>query len=314
MPKPAVVLFNMGGPTSLFEVEGFLKNLFNDPNILDIKSSFLRSTLASFITNKRLEESKKMYQAIGGSSPIVSHTFALTELLNSLDKEHFYTYCMRYSPPFAKDVFADLQQKGIDCIILFSMYPQYSFTTTKSSLLDIHSALKKLQFSPKIRVIERYFSHLDYNELILKRVLQALGERNPSDYTLLFSTHAIPQATVKKGDNYPFECAQNVDTFTQIAKQKGIEFQEILLSFQSKIGPVKWTTPTTKDTIKTLKGRNVVVFPLAFTIDNSETDYELSIDYANLAKQSGLSDYIVAQCFNAKQDFAEFIINMIKSQ
>lgn len=313
MPKPAVVLFNMGGPTSLFEVEGFLKNLFSDPNILSIKSSFLRTTLANFITNKRLEESKKMYQAIGGSSPIVSHTFALTELLNSLDTEHSYTYCMRYSPPFAKDVFKDLQQKGIDSIILFSMYPQYSFTTTKSSLLDIHAALKELKFTPKIRVIERYFSHLAYNELILNRILQALNGKNPNEYTLLFSTHAIPQATVKKGDNYPTECAQNVDTFIQIAKQKGIEFRKVLLSFQSKIGPVKWTTPTTKDTIKTLSGQKVVVFPLAFTIDNSETDYELSIDYANLAKQSGLSDYIVVRCFNAEQDFAKFIIEMIQS-
>ena len=313
MSKPAVVLFNMGGPTSLFEVEGFLKNLFNDPNILDIKSSFLRSTLASFITNKRLEESKKMYQTIGGASPIISHTFALTERLNSLDNEHFYTYCMRYSPPFAKDVFADLQQKGVDSIVLFSMYPQYSFTTTKSSLLDIHAALKELKFAPKIRVVERYFSHLGYNELILKRILQALGEKNPRDYTLLFSTHAIPQATVKKGDNYPCECTQNVDTFTQVAKQKGVEFDEILLGFQSKLGPVKWTTPTTKDTIKTLKGRNVVVFPLSFTIDNSETDYELSIDYANLAKQSGLSDYIVAKCFNAELDFARFIIEMVQA-
>ena len=310
MSKQAVVLFNMGGPNSLFEVEGFLKRLFSDPHILHISNNFVRKMMANFITSKRLPAAKANYQAIGGGSPLIKHTLALTTLLNPLDTERFYTYCMRYTPPFAKDVLADLSHQGIESLGLFSMYPQYSTTTTKSSLIDIKQALCESRYSPKIRVVERYFNNYRFCELIVKSIQNTLGERDPSDFTLLFSAHAIPQSLIKKGDHYPYECEQNIALVKEILDTKRIGFKQILHSYQSKLGPIKWVGPTTQSVIASLKNQRVLVFPLAFTIDNSETDYELSIECAHIAKEAGVKEYLVARCFNASEDFARFIIAM----
>lgn len=308
MNKQAVVLFNMGGPNSLFEVEGFLKRLFSDPHILNIPNTFVRNMVASLITSKRLSTAKANYQAIGGGSPLIKHTLELTNVLNALDPQCFYTYCMRYTPPFAKDVLEDLRLKGIESLVLFSMYPQYSTTTTKSSLVDIKQALCETQYSPKIRVVERYFNDYAFCELIVKSIQNALGDRDCSEFTLVFSAHAIPEALVKKGDHYPYECEQNIALVKEILDTKQMHFKQILHSYQSKIGPVKWVGPTTQSVIASLKDQKVLVFPLAFTIDNSETDYELSIECAHIAKNAGVREYIVARCFNASEDFASFIV------
>ena len=313
MSKQAVVLFNMGGPNSLFEVEGFLKRLFSDPHILNIPNSLVRNMVANFITSKRLQAAKANYQAIGGGSPLIKHTLALTNVLNALDSQCFYTYCMRYTPPFAKDVLADLCQQGIESLVFFSMYPQYSTTTTKSSLVDIKQALCETKYSPKIRVVERYFNDYRFCELIVKSLQEALGQRDPSEFTLLFSAHAIPQSLVKKADHYPYECEQNIALVKEILDTKRIHFKQILHSYQSKLGPIKWVGPTTQSVIASLKNHKVLVFPLAFTIDNSETDYELSIECAHIAKEAGVREYIVARCFNASKDFAKFIISMVRN-
>ena len=157
----------MGGPSNLFEVETFLKNMFADPHILQVKSTFMRKIIGTIIVNKRLEEAKKNYQAIGGKSPITPTTFALTQKLNQLDPSTYYTYAMRYTPPYADMVVMDLLHRGIEEIVLFSMYPQYSTTTTKSSLVDIKQALCETKYSPKIRVVERYFNDYRFCELIV---------------------------------------------------------------------------------------------------------------------------------------------------
>lgn len=313
MGKQAVVLFNMGGPNSLFEVEGFLKRLFSDPHILNIPNTFMRNMMANLITSKRLQAAKANYQAIGGGSPLIRHTLALTNLLNTLDPQRFYTYCMRYTPPFATDVLADLRQQDIQSLVFFSMYPQYSTTTTKSSLVDIKRALCETKYNPKIRVIERYFNNYHFCELIVKSLQEALGERDPREFTLLFSAHAIPQSLVKKGDHYPYECEQNIALIKEILDTKQIHFKQILHSYQSKLGPIKWVGPTTQNIIASLKDHKVLVFPLAFTIDNSETDYELSIECAHIAKEAGVREYIVSRCFNASEDFANFIISMVQN-
>ncbi|MGI0440449.1 ferrochelatase [Helicobacter himalayensis] len=312
MSKQAVLLFNMGGPNSLYEVEGFLKQLFNDPHILGIRNNFLRRNLANFIANKRLEEAKRNYQAIGGCSPIITHTLNLINMLNALDSTRFYTYCMRYTPPFAKDVLADLQNQNFSSLVLFSMYPQYSTTTTKSSLVSIQQALSELKFTPKIKVIERYFSHYGYNKLIISHIKKALDGADSKDFTLILSAHALPQSLVKKGDTYPQECEHNLAMLKEMLDTQQLHFKNILLTYQSKIGPIKWIGPTTQEVLKSLKNDKVLIFPLSFTIDNSETDYELAIECKHLAQQNGIKDFRVASCFNDSSEFAQFIVDMVE--
>lgn len=118
-PKEAVILLNMGGPNSLYEVGVFLKNMFDDPFILTIKNNFMRKMVGKMIVNSRIEKSKKIYEKLGGKSPLTPITFALTERLNKLDPSRFYTYAMRYTPPYASMVLQDLALKEVESLVFF---------------------------------------------------------------------------------------------------------------------------------------------------------------------------------------------------
>lgn len=310
--KKAVVLLNMGGPSSLFEVETFLKNMFADPHILQIKSNFLRKIIGSVIINKRLDEAKKNYQAIGGKSPITPLTFALTQKLNELDPSTYYTYVMRYTPPYAEMVVMDLISKGIEEIVLFSMYPQYSSTTTKSSLQDFEDACKKHHFKGKIRSIDSYADDPIFIDLVAKDIQKSLEGKDAKDFTLILSAHGLPQSIIDAGDPYAKECQKSLEALKKHLLSLGINFKEVLLSYQSKVGSMKWLEPSTKNTIKGKK--DILIYPIAFSIDNSETLFELDIELSALAKKAGVQEFIRTPCLNDTQGFAEFIIQSTQGE
>ena len=311
--KKAIVLLNMGGPNSLFEVKTFLKNMFNDPYILPIKSDFLRAMVGSFIVNKRLEEAQSNYQKIGGKSPLVGHTFALCQALSQMESQTYFTYAMRYTPPFADNVVQDLKGRGIQEIILFSMYPHFSYTTTASSVQDFLSALKRYNFAPKVQVIERYYMQDSYNRVILNRILEALNGEDSKEFHLIFSAHSLPQKNIKRGDPYQKEILENVEILKTMLKAQNMEFASIKVAYQSKIGPIKWLEPNLQDCLPKYKGKKLLIYPIAFTIDNSETDFELSIQYRALAQNIGIKDYRVAKCLNATPSFARCILEILNS-
>lgn len=308
----AVVLLNMGGPNSLGEVEVFLKNMFNDPYILPIKSNFFRSMVASFITYRRLEESKNNYRKIGNKSPLVEHTFKLCQKLEILDNSYFYTYAMRYTPPFANLVAKELQSKNIQEVVLFSLYPHFSYTTTQSSYDDFLKALKALNYQPKVHFIKHYFDNQSYNKAILNRIKETLGDEDSKAFHLIFSAHSLPQKNIDNGDPYQKEILANVDTLKEMLPKVGLEFASIQVAYQSKLGPVKWLEPSLGDYLKNYKGKKLIIYPIAFSLDNSETDFELSIQYKQEAEKIGILDYRVSKCLNDSEDFARFILEQTK--
>ncbi len=302
----------MGGPNHLSEVEIFLKNMFADPYILTLKSALMRKLLGGIIVKKRLEAAKNNYRAIGGKSPITPLTFSLTKKLQELDLDRFYSYAMRYTPPYATLALEEMRQKGIEKIHLFSMYPQYSSATTLSSFVDVKNALKKLDYSPKIRVIERYHNHLSYIKMCADIVLQRLEDRNANDFVLVFSAHSLPESFIKNNDPYQRECEESLELLKLEFKNRDIRFKNIFLSYQSKIGPVKWIGPSTKEILSSLKGENVVISPLGFSIDNSETIYEIDIEYRELAKKVGIGEFLLCPCPNDSLEFARLILELLK--
>lgn len=310
----AVVLLNMGGPNSLDEVATFLKNMFADPCILSVKNEFFRSMLGNVIVNSRIEKSKKMYEKIGGCSPLTEITFKLTQKLQKRNPSTFYTYAMRYVPPYSLAVMQEIMQKNIHDITLFSMYPQYSSTTTYSSFSDISLALKTLNFTPRIRTIDRYATHPLFIKAITQSIKDTLNGRNAKDFVLILSAHSVPISRIKKGDPYQQEC-QDCKALLQTELEKNdIIFKDIQLCYQSKVGPVKWIGPYTDSVIKSLAPSNMIIYPLSFTIDNSETKYELAIQYAELAKSLGIKEYLVCECLNDSDLFVEFIESMTSYQ
>ncbi|MCI5968234.1 MAG: ferrochelatase [Helicobacter sp.] len=303
----------MGGPNSLFEVKTFLKNMFNDPYILPIKSPFLRAMVGGFIVNKRLEDAQSNYQKIGGKSPLVGHTFALCEALNALESEYYFTYAMRYTPPFADVVAQDLKGRGIKEVVLFSMYPHFSYTTTASSMEDILRAFKACGFAPKVVQVERYYKERAYNLIVIERIKEALNGENSKDFHLIFSAHSLPQKNIENGDPYQKEILENAEILESLFKEMGLEFASIKVAYQSKIGPLKWLEPNLQDLLPKYKGKKLLIYPISFTMDNSETDFELSLQYREIAHRIGILDYRVARCLNDGGDFAQCILEIVKN-
>lgn len=309
-PKTAILLLNMGGPTDIEGVEPFLKNIFADPLLLPIKNSLIRKMVGNIIVSKRLESVKENYRKIGGHSPLIKHTFALTSTLNALDSSKIYSYAMRYSPPFCKNVLADLKAQGVQDLVLFSLYPQFSTATTYSSLLDAKSCLKSLEYAPRVSVVEHFSEYVPFYELIADEIISTLDGADSKEFVLLLSAHGLPQSLVEKGDCYVEHCEMGKQIICKILQSRGVDFAKIVLCFQSKVGPMRWIEPSTKDTIATHKDSKIIIYPLAFTIDNSETDYELKIQYKELADSLGVRDYRVCECLNDKEGFAKVIIDL----
>jgi ferrochelatase len=300
----------MGAPRNLDEVGVFLKNMFKDKNIITTKSDFLRSMIAFFITTTRLKEAKNNYKKIGSISPLVAKTDELLEVVSKEFPKDVVVNIMRYTPRFSKDVIAVLKEKEIQEVVLLPLYPHYSTTTVKSSLEDFYESAKELDFNPTIKEIKPYFEDPLYNNSIIQTIKDVLKDADPQKIDLIFSAHSLPKKIVEKGDSYQDEIEEHVRILTALLKENGLDFSEFHLAYQSKLGPLPWLEPNLRDKLHELKGRLVLVVPISFTLDNSETDFELSIEYKDEAKELGIVDYKVAKCpNNLSIDFIKKAIN-----
>ncbi len=299
----------MGGPNSLNEVEIFLKNMFNDKNIITVKSDLLRSFISFMIVTSRKKEARSNYAKIGGKSPIVGYTKQLVEKLDLVLKDTYVTYAMRYTPPFAKEVIKELKQKNITDITLLPLYPHYSTTTTKSSLENFQDTLHV-----EAKNIKRFYENNLYNELLIDKIEELLKDKNSEEFELIFSAHSLPQSIVDAGDSYQKEILIHVELLKKILKDKNIVFKNIHIAYQSKLGPVKWLEPSLEDKLKSLTCKKVIISPISFTIDNSETEFELSIEYKEVADKLKFEEYLVAKCPNDDEKFVKVISQLISSE
>lgn len=300
--KRAVVLMNMGGPNNINEVQVFLKNMFNDKYILGIPQP-IRALVAKFIISRRLDESKSNYELLGGMSPIVGHTKRLVRRLNNiLDADVFYE--MRYTPPFANEVIEKI--KDYDEIYAIPMYPHYSSTTTKSSIENFTNIARKYKLENKIKTIDSYFDDENYNKAIVERIKESLNGDDSNDFELVFSAHGLTQRTIDKGDLYQKHILENVKYAKAQLDKQNIKFKKIHVAYQSRLGPMEWLRPYMEDKLKEIEN-NVIIYPISFTVDNSETQFELDIEYKEVADELGIKDYRVAKAPNSHLFFLETI-------
>jgi len=299
----------MGGPNNLDEVEVFLKNMFNDKNIITVKSDLLRSFIAFMIVTSRKKEAQSNYKKIGGKSPIVAHTKELVKKLQLELVDTYVTFAMRYTPPFAKEVIEELKQKNITEITLLPMYPQYSTTTTKSSLEDFKEACEGLHV--KIKHVDRFYENNLYNNLLIDKIEELLENKDSKEFELIFSAHSLPQSIINSGDTYQKEILLHVELLKKILKKREVQFKNIHVAYQSKLGPVKWLEPSLENKLKSLTCKKVIISPVSFTVDNSETEFELSIEYKEVAEKLSFEEYLVAKCPNDSNTFVEAINKII---
>jgi len=307
----ALLLLNMGGPNNVEEVELFLRNMFADKNILTM-NRYTRKLVATIIINKRLDEVKENYGLLGGKSPLPELTYQLiSKLKNKLDMPIYPA--MRYVPPFADETLEKCQKEGIEELILFPMYPQYSTTTTLSSLEDIEERCKVMGYSPKITMIDPYYDHYDYIAASVEKIVEAMEGKNTAEYDLLLSAHGLPMSIIQAGDPYQNQVEANASAIKMYLHERGIKFHDIKLVYQSKVGNDAWLEPNLVDVLRNPTHRKVLIFPLAFTVDNSETVFELDIEHREIAEKIKYDDYIVAKCMNSSDKFVDLIVEKVKA-
>jgi len=287
--RKAVILLNLGGPDSLSAVRPFLFNLFYDKRIINLPNP-LRFLLAKLISAKRENTAQKIYEQIGGKSPILESTKAQADVLelrlNNEDRNYVYKVftCMRYWHPFADEVVKSVKQFDPNEVILLPLYPQYSTTTTLSSIENWQKNAKKYGLECNARIICHYHNSQDFVEShahsIVKYYKLASRIGKPR---VLFSAHSLPLSVIKKGDPYALQVEGTVKL---IVKKLNIKDLDWSMCYQSKIGPVKWLEPSTESELLRAKadGVPVVLSPISFVSEHSETLVELDIKYKAMIK------------------------------
>jgi ferrochelatase len=306
--KIAIILFNLGGPDSLEAVQPFLRNLFSDPAIITLPA-WLRLPLARFIASRRTPKALEIYGKIGGSSPIVGQTEAQARALEeALGKEHDWRgyVCMRYWHPMTEAVVRSVKRFAPDRIVLLPLYPQFSTTTTASSFKAWQAAA---DFRAPTARVESYPTEPGFIRASVELIKQGLAQVN-GPVRVLFSAHGLPEKTVKSGDPYQGQVEQ---TAQAIGEHLGsIEWS---VCYQSRVGPLRWIGPSTESEIERA-GRDkvsVVLYPLSFVSEHSETLVELDIDYRRLADQAGVPTYIRVPTVGTHPLFIHGLANLVKA-
>ncbi|WP_435148869.1 ferrochelatase [Candidatus Pelagibacter bacterium nBUS_32] len=311
--RKAVILFNLGGPDKLNNVEPFLFNLFNDPAILNLPG-FLRYPLAKLISNRRAPTAKKIYQELGGSSPILKLTEeqskALEHKLNNEDDNSEYKsfIVMRCWNPRAEEVVKQVKNFVPDEVILMPLYPQYSAATSGSSIKEWKDVCKKNNFEVKTSTICCYPT--DKNFILAHRSEIIKKIDSLTNFKLIFSAHGLPEKNVRKGDPYQWQVEQTVK---EVVKSLNVKNLDWILSYQSRVGPLKWIGPSTDDIIiKNSKlGKHIVLVPIAFVSEHSETLVELDIEYKELADKNGCKDYTRVPALGTNENFIKAMSDLI---
>lgn len=289
--KTAIVLFNLGGPDSPQAVQPFLYNLFNDKAIIGLPGLF-RRPLATLISRRRATKAQAIYEELGGKSPLLENTQAQAQALQATLSGHGQVQvftCMRYWHPMADAVAQEVKAYAPDNIILLPLYPQYSASTTGSSLADWHRAARKVGLEVPTRSVCCYPTQQDFIAAHARLVQTYVGEASRFGAPrVLFSAHGLPEKNIRKGDPYQWQVEQ---TMQAIISQ--LELTDALACYQSRVGPMKWIGPSTEDELLRAAKDDVpvVLVPIAFVSEHSETLVELDIEYAELVHQAGLDHY-----------------------
>jgi ferrochelatase len=318
--KVAVVLLNLGGPDSLDAVEPFLYNLFSDPDIIDFPGSFLfRKRLAKLISTRRSPGVIEQYREIGGKSPIKDHTLNQAALLEESLNKHFpakVLVAMRYWRPSTEEAINEIRNEGIKRVVLLPLYPQFSKATTTSSLKEWEKQLTAMGLNLDWTLIESYYDQPTYIRAFVERINEALlrfPEDRRADVNILFSAHGTPMKLVREGDPYSGHIAR---TIAAIMQQGGYS-QTHTLCYQSKVGPLKWLTPSTPETIKELASKGVkdmLLVPVAFASDHLETLFELGIEYRRQAMEHGIRQYEVTEGLNDSPLFIQALTELVLNE
>src|SRR5690349_18328793 len=319
--KTGIVMMNLGGPANLDEVEPFLLELFADREIIQLP---FQSWLGPFIARGRAPKVRGLYQRIGGGSPILRYTRAQGEgMVARLDRlspataPHGFYVAFRYVTPKSEDALRAMAQDGVERAVAFTQYPQFSCSTSGSSLNELWRAADRtgLRDAFEWSIIDRWPVHPRFVDAMAETVRDGLQQFDPpqrDQVLLLFSAHSLPLDVIDRGDAYP----QEVGASVQAVVERLAAPNPYLLAYQSEVGPVRWLGPSTEHVIRQLgeRGhRHVLIIPIAFTSDHIETLSELDREYGHLAHEVGITHYKRAPALNDLPQFIDAMSDIVRA-
>ncbi len=306
----AVILFNLGGPDSPEAVEPFLRNLFRDPAILSLPGP-LRKPLAWLIARRRAPVAREIYAKIGGRSPILEETEAQARALEAAlsGQEVRVFVAMRCWHPFSDETAAEVARWQPDLIVLLPLYPQFSTTTSGSSLKDWQRAARAAGITAHQSAICCYPELPGFIEALAALTRETMAKAKPgTSYRLLLSAHGLPKRVIDRGDPYQWQIEKTV---AALVERLGVTDWSIC--YQSRVGPLEWIGPATDAEIRRAgaEGKGVVVVPIAFVSEHSETLVELDMEYAHLAREAGVHDYQRVPTAGVRQEFISGLAGLV---
>ena len=309
--KLAVVLFNLGGPDGPEAVEPFLRNLFGDPAILSVPA-LIRKPLARLIASRRAPIAREIYAKIGGRSPILEETEAQARALEKAlgEDETRVFIAMRCWKPFSDEAARAVKQWGADHIVLLPLYPQFSTTTSASSLTDWGRASRDAGLEAPQSRICCYPRLPGFIQALAGLTRETMAKTRPDvSYRVLLSAHGLPERIVAKGDPYRWQVEQ---TAAALVEELGIK--DWTVCYQSRVGPLKWIGPGTDAEIGRAgaDGKGVIVVPISFVSEHSETLVELDIDYGELAREAGVRDYLRVPTVSTRPEFIAGLAQLVR--
>ncbi|HEY8191994.1 MAG TPA: ferrochelatase [Alphaproteobacteria bacterium] len=314
MTKTAVVLFNLGGPDRLESIEPFLRNFFSDKNIIGLPAP-MRLPLAWIAARKRARgAAQRSYSELGGGSPILQNTELQATALETALGKGFKTFvCMRYWHPMASDTVRAVKQYAPDHVVLLPLYPQFSTTTSRSSLEDWNRAARQAGLKAPQSFVCCYPAEENFVVSSAHRIRQKRDEalRGVSKVRVLFSAHGLPEKIINGGDPYQWQCEQGAKA---IAAAAGLTENEWRICYQSRVGPLKWIGPSLDDELKQAAADNaaVVIYPHAFVSEHVETLVELDIEYKRRAQEYGVPGYYRVETLGADSSFINGLARIVK--
>ena len=313
-----VVLFQLGGPDSCEAVEPFLANLFSDPDIIDFPlASIARRPLARLIARSRARHVRQHYEEIGGRSPLRELTLRQAEALErelrrGLDAR--VVVAMRYWHPFTAEAVAGLERHAPDEVVLLPLYPQYSRTTTGSSLNEWNRRFQPNGWNPRLHLVREYHADADFVDALAAAVDRSLAEfEDPAAVDVVFSAHSLPLSVVEAGDPYQRQIERTVD----LVWARGGWPSRRHLCYQSKVGTSRWLSPSMHETVERLAAtgsRHVLVVPVSFVSDHVETLHEIAIEHRAQAERLGIPDYRLMPGLNDSPRFIAALARLVRRE
>ena len=313
MSRIAVVVYNLGGPDSPEAVAPFLRNLFSDPMIIRLPGP-LRWFVARMISRRRAPVAREIYAKIGGRSPILPETHKQADALQEALGEGFRVFvAMRYWHPFADQVARDVAAWKPDRVVLLPLYPQFSTTTTESFLRIWRQAAQAAGLEAPSAEVCCYPDHDGFVNALHRLTEAAIAEVPAgTKCRVLFSAHGLPKKIVDAGDPYADQVERTAAATIARLAIPGLDY---VVCYQSRVGPLEWLKPYTEDEIRRAGEDKtaLVVVPVAFVSEHSETLVELDMEYRDLAHEAGVPAYVRAPTVNADAAFIAGLAAIVRA-